>query len=145
MSSNLNLLFGVIAILALDSCISNTSTGISADKIDGLYGYEYPNGQYEVISLDSNYSYEQTLYDNKSSFAHHNKPAYANIGTWQLINGELEFENWLRFCYMYDVDSMLQDPYSATIGTVRLRDNSKDGSLIISFYYETGYEFVRIK
>jgi hypothetical protein len=145
MSTKLCLLVGVFVILTIASCISNTSSAISADKIGGLYGYEYPNGQYEVISLDSNYSYEQDLYDNKESYSYHNKPDYTNYGTWQLINGELEFKKWLRFCYMYDVDSMLASPYAATIGTVRLKKNSRDGSLIISFYSETGYEFVRIK
>jgi hypothetical protein len=89
---------------------SSLSNNENIEDVVGVYSFEFPTGEIEVLQLNSDSSYSQTIYKDEGDYLNHS-PLFSNNGRFLIMEGnELHFENWLAYCLAGDPDIILSKP-----------------------------------
>lgn len=134
----------VFVVLSLFLLSCGGSSEIS-DEIDGKYKFKYSTGQVEIINMKKDQSYNQKIYATESDYLSNSEPLYNNSSNWYIKDKELNFNNWLVYCYMgRDPDSILAQPEYATMLNVYYHAPVGEEKGRIDFYLENGYVFKKV-
>lgn len=135
-------IISLLVIILLISCKANVSR---VDKgVSGVYSFEYPRGDYQVLEIYEDSSFVQKFYIDKKSFEDKVSPFYENRGIWSVYLGkELEFTHWLKYCSRRNPDSILKHPKRITMLNVYWKKPNKENNGYLSVSYDDGYVFMK--
>ena len=114
-------------------------------EIEGEYMFKYPTGQVEIISMHEDSIYDKKIYSNENDYLNKGKPIYENNGSWSISGKELEFDNWLNYCYLRNPDSILVEPGYVDMLDVTWHKSTNNRDAFINVYDENGYVFKKVK
>lgn len=114
-------------------------------QIEGQYAFEFPSGEFQILSIASDNTFNQKVYLSKEDFTNGSSPKFENSGTWMDTGKDLDFVHWLAYCDDRDPEKILNYPIRVTMGNVYFHNSMIDSNDYISVYMETGYVFKRIE
>lgn len=110
----------------------------------GIYVFDYPSGQVEVLTIISDTTYRKDIYINQDQFNKKSNPIYTNDGKWSIVSGnKLVFNDWLMYNEMRYPDIILNKPYKTAMKDVFWIESTDRHNEKIIVYDETGYVFVK--
>lgn len=134
-----------IAFITLFFLVACGGPSEISDEIEGIYKFKYPSGQVEILDMKKKQSYNQKIYATESDYLNGAKPLYDNNGNWYTKDNELNFNNWLEYCYMgRDIDSILVQPEHVTMLNCYYNAPNSEHNGRINFYLENGYVFKKV-
>ncbi|AXP80522.1 hypothetical protein CJ739_1433 [Mariniflexile rhizosphaerae] len=144
MKNILIIILFALVIFIPTSCWQGKPSKIT-DNVFGEYVFQYPSNEIEVLTIKSDSTYTQNIYINAKSFKNNTKPLYSNIGEWSISSEkELNFKDWLVYCYMRYPDTILPKPEYGYMADVYWIEPSIRHKGLISVAYENGYVFKHI-
>jgi len=132
--------------ILLASCMLRQRS-LKGSDMEGIYIYVYPSKEAEVITLRKDNSYRKDIYSNYDEFKLKSKPKYSNDGKWSNYgDGELRFDDWLVYAKIGFPDSILSQPFRATMLNVNwIKSGDSDtGKAQIVVFDQSGYIFEEI-
>jgi hypothetical protein len=138
------ILISILILLLFYSCKNKCPSEIT-EEIAGTYKFNYPEGQIEVISIKNDLSFNQQIFVNEEGYVK-GDTLYRNEGTWSHEGVVLRFDHWLVYCEFRNPDSVLVNPYIATMRDVSwCAPEANKCKGLINVYSESGYVFERIE
>jgi hypothetical protein len=129
----------IFCFICLFSCSS------VEQRITGLYVFEFPSGEFQILSIASDNSFSQRIYLSKEDFSNGRFPKFENSGTWIDNGKDLTFVHWLSYCENRDPKQVLNHPIQVTMANVYFNNSMIDSKDYVSIYMETGYVFKRME
>lgn len=131
---------GVLIIV----CIGFFSCGYSekdAQKyLPGVYTYEIPSGEIQVLRVNPDFTYQQVIYSKNKK-----DTLYKNEGKMYVQNNEIKLEHWLE-CYELAEQKILSNPYLANSSSgVYWRRLKESGDVLIIMFDQSNYIFKKRK
>jgi hypothetical protein len=136
--------FCLILLLSCEEKKQNESYDSKYDKVCGLYKFEYPSGEIEVIKLSKSFTYQQIIYKNIEDFNNQKNHIIKNKNKWRMQNDEIEFDNWLAYCDLRDPKVILKTPIYTDMKNIYWVEQNGDNNSLLNFFYDTGYFFNKI-
>ena len=137
---------GVIAVvfgLLFFILNSSGSSEITSD-VEGTYKIQYPTGHVELLSINNDHSFAQTIYSNAANFDD-NKALFQNKGTWTTSEDQLHFNHWLTICYLArNIDSIVPNPEIISLTQVHWYEATSGHPDLIDIWSENGYVLRKI-
>ena len=145
--NSLTLIGGIVSVICgiLFFILNPNGPSKITTDIEGIYKFQYPTGQVEVIFIMKDSTFIQTIYKNNIDFLNKSNSLYKNSGTWTTSGNELEFDKWLVFCEFRDPKNILTNPYLATMLNISWYEANSNHRELISIYSEKGYVFEKIE
>lgn len=101
----------------------------------GEYYYVIPSGEIQLLIIDSNYSFHQTIYSKDKK-----EILFENSGEMRVDGNKIEFNHWLE-CYELADQKMLRKPHLTGFTGIYWRKPTKNRSTWIIMYDEAHYIF----
>lgn len=114
-------------------------------QIEGQYIFEFPSGEFQLLSIASDNTYSQQIYLSKEDFKKGNAPKFESSGNWMDMGKDLKFMNWLSYCDDRDPKQVLNYPIHVDMLNVYFGNSMKDSKDYVSVYMENGYVFKRME
>lgn len=108
--------------------------------LPGTYTYEIPSGELQVLKINSDFTFEQTIYSDKNK----ENILYKNIGKMHVHNENIELEHWLEF-YEHSEQKVLKSPYITYSTGIFWRKPTESENTLIFIFDETNYVFEKMK
>jgi hypothetical protein len=148
-----NLIYILIIIFILFSCevkdsniLSNYENQKEINEVFGLYQFEYPSGEVELVRLNEDYSYLQFIFKNNVDVEKRNEPIYKNKNVWKYNSKEIEFKSWLVYCdYNNPKMVKLEPSYEDLKNVYWVSPGFANSVSILDIYSENGYFFKKIE
>ena len=132
------------AILILCSiCLLGCSS--IEQQIEGQYIFEFPSGEFQILSIASDNTFSQKIYLSKEEFTNGSSPKFESSGNWMDMGKDLKFMNWLSYCVDRDPRQILNYPIHVNMLNVYFHNSMIDSKDYVSIYMENGYVFKRME
>lgn len=143
----------LIAVLMLLSLIITCSIDKSTEEIDsiiGVYKYNYPSGEVEMLIIIDDSTYIKNIYSNEQQYRN-SKVFYTNHGKWRVDDNantrrglvRLVLYDWLSYNKLRNPQIVLNTPYKVTMQDVYWVKPAKGNYGSISLDLESGYIFTK--
>lgn len=114
-------------------------------QIKGQYFFEFPSGEFQILSIASDNTYNQKIYINKEDFENGSNPKFESSGYWMDAGKDLDFNNWLSYCDDRDPNQVLNYPIHVNMLNVYFNNSIIDSKDFVSINIEKGYIFKRME
>jgi hypothetical protein len=141
MKAHLLLFLFVAAFL----CGCEKQRAATVETVAGEYIYRYQSGEVEVLQLDSNLSYRQSLYSRDADYKGAGGPVHTNSNSWSLNGRSITLNGWLSFCKYPNPNERLKVPmpFASMTGNWIPPSGQHDAALLLS-QSGVGYALMRV-
>lgn len=144
----------IVVIMLLQSCFFLPAEKPTSDEdvkkvnseITGEYCFKYPSGEVEVVRMNSDSTYSQSVYKNDRDYRTMEKPIINNQGKWVNYENFVIFKNWQEYCYMSRFpDSILTEHDHRELSNVFWHCAEGRQNAILEINAETDYVLKKVK
>lgn len=129
----------ILCTICLFSCSS------IEQQIEGQYVFEFPSGEFQLLSIASDNTFSQKIYLGKEDFKNDSSPKFESSGYWMDMGKDLNFMNWLSYCDNRDPKQIRNRAIHVDMLNVYFNNSIIDSKDYVSISIEKGYVFKRME
>lgn len=111
----------------------------------GKYIYEYPSKEVEILEINSNFEFKQTIFANKKAYMSQKYYLYSNPkGKLEVNKNKIVFDHWLDVTYLNRQDGTSSKPEYTSYTGVYWEKPTTENNVLITMYDQDNYVFKKI-